>query len=244
LLLVEKAMQTDAPLAFALTIKKWFKANDWPQKITDDWAKDQGVLYPHGPWASQVCAALKGSGYNPKAEFFIAFARFNQFVAEQDLRSLTDQSLKKRLDGAEPLCLDNGTPYGGAEFWSLFAGLLQPPEAYSSEGEQLTQEDCDLWTATMRDNFRKVSLKYLVSRPEAWELLLDEIKKQAAVKGHPLPIDDIDWLKTVLSGLHDPPLEECLRVAHRAEEMESSPVVAAMESLLGEAESKKPLLTA
>ena len=237
-------MINDPALAFALTLKRWFKLNDWPQKITDDWAKDPGVNNPHGPWASQMCGAMKADGYNPKAGFFLSLGTFNRFVFEQQLTSVQDTKLRERLSDAKALLLDNGEPYGGAEFWSLYAGLLESPEELSSPDRGLTQEDCDLWTATMRDNFRKISLKYLVSRPEAWELLLDEIKKQASYKDHPLSVDDIDWLKSVLSGLHDPPLEECLRVAHRAEEMESAPVVAAMESLLGETESKKPLLAA
>ena len=235
-------MKNDPSLAFALTLKRWFKQNGWPQKITDDWARDPGVCHPHGPWASQMCGAMKADGYNPKADFFLSLGTFNRFVFDQQLTSIQDTKLRERLSDAKPLLLDNGEPYGGAEFWSLYAGLLSEPGELRTE--ELTQEDCDLWVATMRDNFRKVSLKYLVSRPEAWELLMDEIKNQAQFKDHPLPIDDIDWLKSVLSGLHDPPLEECLRLAHRAEEMESAPVVAAMASLLGETESKKPLLTA
>ena len=234
----------DPALTFALTLKRWFKQNDWPQKITDDWAKDPGVMHPHGPWASQMCGAMKADGYNPKADFFLSLGTFNRFVFEQQLTSVQDTKLRERLSGANPLLLDSGEPYGGAEFWSLFAGLLEAPEEFSSSGESMTQEDCDLWTATMRDNFRKISLKYLVSRPEAWDILLDAIKKEAAIKSHPLAIDDLEWLKAVLSGIHDPPLEECLRLAHRAEELESTPVGEAMSKLLGEAESKKALLTA
>jgi hypothetical protein len=235
-------MINDPALTFALTLKRWFKQNGWPQKITDDWAKDPGINNPHGPWASQMCGAMKADGYNPKADFFLSLGTFNRFVFDQQLITIQDTKLRDRLTDAKALLLESGEPYGASDFWSLYAGLLAAPGDLTEE--EFTQEDCDLWVATMRDNFRKVSLKYLVSRPEAWELLVDEIKKQAAFKDHPLPIDDIDWLKSVLSGLHDPPLEECLRVAHRAEEMKSSPVVSAMESLLGEAESKKPLLTA
>ena len=65
----------DPALTFAVTLKRWFASNDWPQKITDDWARDVGNST--GPWASQVCNAMKAKGYNPKAEFFLALGTFN-----------------------------------------------------------------------------------------------------------------------------------------------------------------------
>ena len=126
-------------LTFAVTLKRWFASNDWPQKITDDWARDVGNT--SGPWASQVCNAMKAAGYNPKAEFFLALGTFNKLVADQELLAIKDTRLKDRLTGAAPLCLENGQPYGGAEFWSLYAGLIQPPEDVSAKTRQLTQED-------------------------------------------------------------------------------------------------------
>jgi hypothetical protein len=233
----------DPALAFALTLKRWFKQNDWPQKITDDWAKDLGVKHPHGPWASQMCGAMKADGYNPKAEFFLSLGTFNRFVFEQQLTSVQDTKLRERLSDAKALLLDNGEPYGGAEFWSLFAGLLQPPEAFATQ-EQMTQEDCDLWVQIQRDNFRKVCLKNMCSRSEGWELLLEAMHKACTEKGDTFPPDDSDWIQEVLSGMHDPPLEECLRRAHRADEKGSRPLQTAMEQLLGEKESKKLSLIA
>ena len=79
-------MDESPALTFALTLKRWFRANGWPQKITDDWAKDPGIKSPNGPWASQVCNAMKGDNYNPRAEFYIALGAFNDFVAKKDLK--------------------------------------------------------------------------------------------------------------------------------------------------------------
>ena len=234
----------DPSLTFALTLKRWFNLNGWPQKITDDWAKDPGINHPHGPWASQMCGAMKADGYNPKADFFLSLGTFNRFVFDQHLTSVQDTKLRERLADAKALLLDNGEPYGGAEFWSLFAGLLEPPEAFESSKEEMTQEDCDLWVKIQRDNFRKICLKNMVSRAEGWEMLLAEMIKACAEKGDTMPPDDIDWIQEVLSGLHDPPLEECLRRAHRAEEKGSRQLQTAMERLLGDKESKKPSLIA
>ena len=233
----------DPSLTFALTLKRWFNLNGWPQKITDDWAKDPGINHPHGPWASQMCGAMKADGYNPKADFFLSLGTFNRFVFDQQLTSVQDTKLRERLADAKALLLDNGEPYGGAEFWSLFAGLLNPPEFLAPVAE-FTQEDCDLWVATMRDNFKKLCLKHLVDRPEGWAILVTEMKRLAAEKGDFIPPDDLDWGKEVLSGLHDPPLEECIRRAKRSDDKGSRPLQTAMENLLGEKEAKKMLLTA
>ena len=200
---------TDPALTFAVTLKKWFSGNGWPQKITDDWARDVGNTT--GPWASQVCNAMKASGYNPKAEFFLALGTFNSVVASQDLLAIKDTRLKDRLTDAQPLCLENGQPYGGAEFWSLYAGLIEPPEAFNQQQGELTEEDVEEWTKLMRDNFRKISLKYMCSRAEAWEMLQEEILKAAANSSDYFPPDDIEWIQEVLSGLREPTIEECKR---------------------------------
>ena len=232
----------DPALAFALTLKRWFKQNDWPQKITDDWAKDPGINNPHGPWASQMCGAMKADGYNPKVGFFLSLGTFNRFVFDQQLTSIKDTKLRDRLTDAKALLLESGEPYGASDFWSLYAGLLVAPSDLAEE--EFTQEDADLWTATMRDNFRKLCLKHLVDRREGWEILVAEMQKIADAKNDFIPPDDIEWGKEVLSGLHDPTVDECIRRAKRSNDRQSTPLQSAMASLLGETDSKKELLTA
>ena len=228
----------DPALTFALTLKRWFASNGWPQKITDDWA--HAVQSPTGPWASQVCNALKASGYNPKAEFFLALASFNQAIADQDLLGIKDLKLRERLTNAEPLRLENGQPYGGAEFWSLYAGLLEPPEAFNS-ATQLTEEDVQEWTRQVRDAFRQVCLKHMVDRGEAWEMLRERMIEIQSNAGHPTGQvhDCLDWMQEVLAGLREPTVEEAIRQAKRWED--TQPFQRAMEELLG---AKKSTSTA
>ena len=109
---------------FARVVKLWLRENGWPQKITDDWARDPGVKAPNGPWASQICAALKAE-FHPRIEFFLALGRFNQVVADKELRNITDRKTKARLVDAKPLTDDSGKVYGAAEFFALMSGLSQ-----------------------------------------------------------------------------------------------------------------------
>lgn len=219
-------MKEDPALTFALTLKRWFAANDWPQLITDSWAKDEGIQNPHGPWASQMCGAMKGAGYNPKAEFFLALAEFNRFVAEQDLTRIKGSKLRDRLFGAKAICTEDGKPYGGAEFWSLFAGLLEPPKIYSRPSVKLTQEDVDEWVAIQRDNFRQISLTHMCSRAEAWIMLKEKLTEYDCCP------DDIAYLQEVLSGLHQPTVEESIRRAQVNDA--KKPLTKAFSAVLGD----------
>lgn len=222
----------DPALTFALTLKRWFAANGWPQKITDDWARDANN--PTGPWASQVCNAMKAAGYNPKAEFFLALGTFNAVVASQDLLAITNTKLKDRLTDAKPLLLDNGQPYGGAEFWSLYAGLIQPPaDLQQAQQQQLTEEDVEEWTRQVREAFRQVSLKHMIDRGEAWILVRDkmlEIQVESGFNGSETA-DCLDWMQEVLSGLREPTVDEAIRQAKRWQG--SQPFQRAIEELLG-----------
>ena len=188
-------MKPDPPLTFALTLRRWFKRNLWAQRITEDWAKDSGVQHPHGPWASQMCGAMKGDGYNPKAEFFLALADFNHYVARQDFRSLVNTRIKDKLINARALVNDEGQLFSGADLWSLFAGLIQQP-AWLDEPDKLTQDIVDEWTAIHRDNFRQLCLKHLVSRAEAWEVLEAKIISLEVTQTPHLKTSKEQWSRT------------------------------------------------
>ena len=225
-------IQEDGPLTFALTLKRWFASNGWPQRITEDWAKDEGVQNPHGPWASQMCGAMKGSGYNPKAEFFLALAEFNHFISQQNTKVIAKSKLRDKLTDAKPLCLENGDLYKAPDFWSLYAGLIAPPEEFERSPE-FTEEDAAEWTKLMRDNFRKISLKYMCSRAEAWTMLKDEMLEVAG----DLSPEDLAWGQEVLAGVHDPTADELNRMGKRHKH--HAPLITAMAELLGEKEAGK-----
>ena len=190
-----------AVVDFALMLKRWFNENGWPQKITDDWCKDPGVNYPHGPWASQVCGAMKGAGYSPKSEFFVAFGRFNEYVADADFKSLMNTALKDKLMDSRPLVMDDGEIMTACHFWSVYAGVMPPPERYKSNPEKLTQEDADRFVQDIRDKFREISLSKMIDRSEAWGLVRSALVPR-------MDPHEISFYQGVLAGIDDPSLEE------------------------------------
>ena len=229
------ASSEEGKLAFARVVKIWLRENGWPQKITDDWARDPGVLAPNGPWASQICAALKAE-FHPRVEFFLALGRFNQVVAEKDLRNVTDAKVKARLLDAKPLVDDSGKVYGAAEFFALMSGLSDGPSAYTRPATDFSEEDAAEWTLLMRQNFKEVCLQNMCSRAEGWELLKQTIYDIGHKVGEHLSQEDVDWAREVLAGLHDPPAAELVRVAKRHARHRT--LEEAMTKLLGEKAKK------
>ena len=117
--------------AFGDTLKTWFSRNNWPQSITETWAKSCGSP---GPWASQISPAINYK-LDPKAAFFVALGNFNMAVAERDVLSVTNERVRQLLLKGEPLCHGNGVPFGPDDFFKLFVGMIEPPAEFLQEPE-------------------------------------------------------------------------------------------------------------
>lgn len=191
----------DPKVVFALTLKRWFKVNSWPQAITDNWAKDPGVQAPTGPWASQVCGAMKGD-FHPRVEFFLAFAKFNDAVAQQELKAILVRKVRDRLTNALPLTTDNGQPYGATEFFQLFTGLIEPPMQFAHDS-QFEQSDLDAILKTCQDKFRALALAQMCSRAEAWQMVREQLEQHPEVNADQLPM-----VQEILAGLASPTVDE------------------------------------
>ena len=194
-------LKDDPKVVFALTLKRWFKANGWPQAITDNWAKDAGVQAPTGPWASQVCGAMKGD-FHPRVEFFLAFAKFNDAVAQQQLKAIQVRKVRDRLTNALPLTTDNGQPYGATEFFQLFTGLIDPPKQYENDS-QFEQSDLDDILKACQDKFRALALAQMCSRAEAWQMVRERLEQHPEVS-----VDQLPMIQEILAGLASPTVDE------------------------------------
>ena len=210
----------DPKVVFALTLKRWFKANGWPQAITDNWAKDPGVQAPTGPWASQVCGAMKGD-FHPRVEFFLAFAKFNDAVAQQQLKAIQIRKVRDRLTNALPLTTDNGQPYGATEFFQLFTGLIEPPMQFEHDS-QFEQSDLDDILKACQDKFRALALAQMCSRAEAWQMVRERLEQHPEVSADQLPM-----IQEILAGLASPTVDE-----YPASWKQSDPIKEVLSELL------------
>lgn len=216
---------------FGTTLKAWFRANDWPQSVPEKLAKAKGN--PTGPWASQISHAMNDR-HQPKTEFFMAMAWFNEIVATRDLAGLSDRRLIDQLRDAQPLCHDNGVPFSAPDFFCLFTGLIEPPVEFALNYKpQLTQEDVDEVVAILRDNFKKVAMTHMVSKKEAWEmtrkLIIEVVDADPTVESAP-GMDDLDLCQEILAGFLDPDIDLAIRLCKR---WHMCPLQQAFSKLLG-----------
>ena len=109
--------------------------------------------------------------------------------------------------------------------------MIEPPAAFANASEALTQEDIDEWAKIITENFRQVSLKHMVSRGEAWQLIMAEFDKWAERSETSIPPDDIQLVQEVILGLTEPTLEGGGPMLKRYPE--GCPMTDAYEVLLG-----------
>lgn len=148
----------------AKAMKVWFAQNHWPQKITDDWAK-QGSS-KRGPWASQVCELMKGVFF-PRPAFFVAMAEFNAAVANQKFPAVKERKILDRLKGAEAMRHNDGTVFNAADFFSMFVGHLEVPEKYQTP-IPVTDQVAAQQSSSCVSLFDKYILEEMRTRKEAW----------------------------------------------------------------------------
>ena len=132
------------------------------------------------------------------------------------MAGLKDRKLVDQIRKGEPLCHDNGVPYGASDFFQLYAGLISPPAEYAQQAPQLTEADVQEWTTQIRQSFKQIALKHMCSKLEAWEMLKEvmiglhrEYDPQNDYDGY----DDLEWLQEVLSGFREPTVDEAIRQA-------------------------------
>jgi hypothetical protein len=117
-----EAALLEARLAFAELLRRWQACNDWSQDAPARIARAAGFdgFDVHN---SQWCQVCQGK-LTPKPKFFAALAVLNDLVADQAWAAAPGINPRARLDleGATPLCLPDGTPWGAADFFAAFVG--------------------------------------------------------------------------------------------------------------------------
>ena len=149
---------------FGSAIARWFRQNDWPQKICERWSECDGRGVK-GPWASQISQVVHGR-LDPRTIFFDALGEFNHSIAEQDLTRVqqADRELYSRLSRGRPFLLDSGSPATATDFFSMFVGEMLIPDYY--QGGDFTDADFLRILTTCNQTIERVSLECYMSKSE------------------------------------------------------------------------------
>jgi hypothetical protein len=177
-------------IAFGKVIRRWFRSNNWAQDVPHRLAKFTGAA---GPWNSQISTVMAGK-LDPKCAFFVAFGAFNQTVAEQSFKGVTDRRLLDQLKGAEPLRDDSGRVCTAPEFFAMFAGLTELPQKHAAHVE-ITEDEAKARSEAQRQAFQRHAKEELLSPREAW----DQLRRCCEGMGPDL----LDRFRDVLSGWSD-----------------------------------------
>ena len=203
-------------------IKAWFKANDWPQSVSEGLARAKG--WTAGPWASQISICMSGR-LTPKPAFFVALGLFNECVATRDFVGVTDRRLMDRLRQGQPLTHEDGNPWTAQDFFACYIGQLpMPEELRGPPDEKLTQAMVDAWAEGLRKAFREISFTAMIPPKEVWA----EVKSECIKNG--ISPEEIDWVQECLAGLHEPTLDEAKRMMNKYKDQ---PLIRALIAVQG-----------
>lgn len=187
-------------------IKVWFKTNEWPQSVSEGLARAKGWEY--GPWASQISICMAGR-LTPKPPFFMALGMFNQAVAERDFVGVTDRRLMDRLMAGQPICHDNGLPWGAVDFFACYIGQLKAPISLTTPAQPITQEDVDYFVEEIRSGWRELVLVSM--NPNGPAAVWNKLAEACIALG--TAPEDLDYCQELLSGLREMSIAEKKRFA-------------------------------
>ena len=221
---------TEDALRFGQIMKVWFRSNEWPQSITDTWAKATGEKA--GPWNSQISICMRGK-HEPKTTFFQALARFNRSVhtGSYMTQGITDRVLIDRMNAGKALCHDNGEPWSAADFFACFINEREAPGWLLDVMQNLSQDFVDETVLQWRTMFDSLCRDQMLSRIQGWVLVEAKLSE--------LDGNELRLMKEVVCGLHDLTAEEAtaLQTDHRCA-LATTPLPMALRELQGEAKDE------
>ena len=191
------AEQLQHRIAFGKAVTAWMRMNGWSQQTIHDWASAAST---EGPWNSQVSLLQRGK-LDPKPQFWVAFGRLNQDLANGKLKYVTDRKLKDKLKEAMPLLTEHDEAATASDLFSMFIAELQPAAIYN-QPIAIDQGTADKLTQKYRDQFRKMALEEMISPKEAWGLIEPHCKKLG------MKAAQIKHFREVLVGFADYTAEE------------------------------------
>ena len=157
---------------FGQAIASWHKKNDWPQSITESVAKEVKE-WEGGPWASQQSTAINGK-LDPKVAYFLAEGCFNVYIHKGDFSKIKDINLREKLKGSKAFTHNNGKPFDGADFFRLFAGLIEVPKKYKTSDKTFSSEMLKEYQQELIEYSIKIKRQEMLKPKEFWELFLEQ----------------------------------------------------------------------
>ena len=185
----------DARLAFGRTLTLWLERGGWSHDIPLRWGK--AADFP-AVADSTFNKLQRGKIEQPYPVTFIQLGLMNARLAKGDYGPIEDQALKERIARQKPITHEDGDLWVATDFFAHFIGE-EPAPAWARQRPLPTEQEATARSNGASEQFRSLAGAHGLSLPEAWHGLAAHV---ASMRPRPLTGEELEVLRTVLSGWH------------------------------------------
>ena len=185
----------EARLAFGRTLTLWLERGGWSHDIPLRWGK--AADFP-AVADSTFNKLQRGKIEQPYPVTFIQLGLMNSRLAAGDYGPIEDQALKERIARQKPITHEDGDLWVATDFFAHFIGE-EPAPAWARQRPLPTEQEASARSNGASEQFRSLAGAHGLSLPEAWHGLAAHV---ASMRPRPLTGEELEVLRTVLSGWH------------------------------------------
>ncbi len=185
----------DARLAFGHTLTLWLERGGWSHDIPLRWGK--AADFP-AVADSTFNKLQRGKIEQPYPVTFIQLGLMNARLAARDYGAIEDLALLARIARQKPITHEDGDLWLATDFFAHFIGE-EPAPAWARQRPLPTEQEATARSNGASEQFRSLAGAHGLSLPEAWHGLAAHV---ASMRPRPLTGDELEVLRTVLSGWH------------------------------------------
>lgn len=184
-----------ARLAFGRTLTLWLERGGWSHDIPLRWGK--AADFP-AVADSTFNKLQRGKIEQPYPVTFIQLGLMNARLANGDYGPIEDQALKERIARQKPITHEDGDLWVATDFFAHFIGE-EPAPAWARQRPLPTEQEATARSNGASEQFRSLAAAHELSLPQAWHGLAAHV---ASMRPRPLTGEELEVLRTVLSGWH------------------------------------------
>ena len=185
----------EARLAFGRTLTLWLERGGWSHDIPLRWGK--AADFP-AVADSTFNKLQRGKIEQPYPVTFIQLGLMNARLAAGDYGPIEDQVLKERIARQKPITHEDGDLWVATDFFAHFIGE-EPAPAWARQRPLPTEQEATDRSNGASEQFRSLAGAHGLSLPQAWHGLAAHV---ASMRPRPLTGEELEVLRTVLSGWH------------------------------------------
>jgi len=181
--------------ALGRTLTLWLERGGWSHDIPLRWGK--AADFP-AVADSTFNKLQRGKIEQPYPVTFIQLGLMNARLANGDYGPIEDQALKERIARQKPITHEDGDLWVATDFFAHFIGEERAP-AWARQRPLPTEQEATEASNQASEQFRSLAGGHELSLPQAWHGLAAHV---ASMRPRPLTGEELEVLRTVLSGWH------------------------------------------